>query len=127
MSELKPAENNHEEYGPTRRAFHIAVVNGLGALIGLAMAIPTLAYLFIPGRSRKQSGWVDAGDISKLQTGVPVEFSFEQSPVDGWRKVTEKKTAWVVKEADNRIVASLWTPPSEGSARPEKERLIAGS
>jgi Rieske Fe-S protein len=105
MSELKTAETKPEYYSPTRRAFHIVVFNLLGAIITFALAIPTLLYLFVPGRSRRQSGWVDAGDVSKLETGVPVELSFQQSTVDGWRHLTEKKTAWVVKEPDNKVVA----------------------
>jgi menaquinol-cytochrome c reductase iron-sulfur subunit len=105
MPELKHAENNSEQYSPTRRTFHIAAFNFLGALITFAMAIPTIAYLFVPSRSRKQTVWVDAGDIGKLEPGVPVELSFQQSTVDGWRHLTEKKTAWVVKEPDNNVVA----------------------
>ncbi len=88
-----------------RRDFHLAVIYILGALIGIALAIPTLIYLLIPPRARKQSGWVDAGDVSQLNPGAPVEMSFQQSRVDGWRVVTEKRTAWVVKTADNQVVA----------------------
>jgi Rieske Fe-S protein len=94
-----------EIYGSTRRAFHLAVVYTLGALIGLAMAIPTILYLLVPPKPRKQSGWIDAGDISQLTPGVPVALSFQESRLDGWRLETEKKTAWVVKEADSKIVA----------------------
>ena len=88
-----------------RRAFHLAVIYVLGALIGIALAIPTLIYLLLPPKTRKDTGWVDAGDVSQLTPGTAVEVSFQQNRVDGWRLVTEKKTAWVVKEADNSIVA----------------------
>jgi menaquinol-cytochrome c reductase iron-sulfur subunit len=94
-----------ELQGSTRRAFHLAVVYVLGALIGLAMAIPTVLYLLVPPKPRKQSGWIDAGDVSQLAPGVPVAMSFQESRLDGWKLTTEKKTAWVVKEADNKIVA----------------------
>ncbi len=89
----------------TRRVFHLAVIYALGAVIALAMAIPTAIYLLIPPRSRKQSGWIDAGDISQLKPGEPVELIFEQDRLDGWKLESEKRTAWVVKEADNKIVA----------------------
>jgi menaquinol-cytochrome c reductase iron-sulfur subunit len=91
--------------GTTRRVFHLAVIYALGAVIALAMAIPTAIYLLIPPRSRKQSGWIDAGDISQLKPGEPVELIFEQDRLDGWKLESEKRTAWVVKEADNKIVA----------------------
>lgn len=88
-----------------RRAFHLAVIYALGALMGIALAVPTIIYLLLPPRTRKTSGWVDAGDISQLTPGTPVEMSFQQSRVDGWRVLTEKKTAWVVKTPENKIVA----------------------
>jgi Rieske Fe-S protein len=92
-------------YSTTRRTFHLAVIYALGAVITLAMAIPTAIYLLIPPRSRKQSDWIDAGDISQLRPGEPVELIFEQDRLDGWKLESEKRTAWVVKEADNKIVA----------------------
>ena len=94
-----------EASGATRRAFHLAAVYILGALIGLALAIPTALYLLIPPRPRKQSNWIDAGDVSLLPAGSPVEMNFQQSRLDGWKLVTEKRTAWVVREPDNKIVA----------------------
>jgi Rieske Fe-S protein len=94
-----------EEYGSTRRTFYLSVVYVLGAIITLAMAIPTALYLLIPPRVRSRSNWIDAGDISALMPNVPVELSFQESRLDGWKVLTEKKTAWVVKEANNKIVA----------------------
>jgi Rieske Fe-S protein len=88
-----------------RRAFHLAVIYILGALISVVLAIPALIYLLVPPRSRKDSGYVDAGDISQLTPDSPVEMSFQDTRVDGWRVVTEKKTAWVVKTPDNKIIA----------------------
>jgi menaquinol-cytochrome c reductase iron-sulfur subunit len=106
MSEQKIIDTSDAElYGSTRRAFHLAAVYVLGALIALAMAIPTVLYLLVPPKPRKQSGWLDAGDVSQLTPGVPVALNFQQSTLDGWKLQTEKKTAWVVKEADNKIVA----------------------
>lgn len=103
---MTPDESNSQlAAAMPRRAFHLAVIYILGALIGLALAIPTLIYLLVPPRTRRNSAYVDAGDIAQLTPGVPVEMSFQQSRVDGWRVVTEKRTAWVVKEPDNKVVA----------------------
>jgi menaquinol-cytochrome c reductase iron-sulfur subunit len=77
----------------------------LGALIGLALTIPTALYLLVPPRFRKPSGFVDAGDISQIPPGIPTEMTFVESGVDGWRAVSQKKTAWVVKQANNSVVA----------------------
>jgi menaquinol-cytochrome c reductase iron-sulfur subunit len=99
------AASDVELYTSTRRAFHLAVIYVLGGIIGLAMAIPTVLYLLVPPKARKQSGWLDAGDISQLAPGIPVALSFQESRLDGWRLETEKKTAWVVKEPTGKIVA----------------------
>ena len=80
-----------EPQGSTRRAFHLAAVYILGALIGLAMAIPTILSLLVPPKPRKQSGFIDAGDISQLSSGVPVQLSFQENRLDGWKLQTEKR------------------------------------
>jgi len=100
-----PSETVVEPQGTTRRAFHLAAVYILGALIGIALAIPTILYLLVPPKPRRQSGFIDAGDVSQLTPGVPVQMNFEESRLDGWRLSTEKKTAWVVREPDNKVVA----------------------
>jgi menaquinol-cytochrome c reductase iron-sulfur subunit len=105
MSTPRLAQPAQEAEGSTRRAFYLILLNILGAIIGLALAIPTIMYLLIPPRSRKSSSFIDAGDISQLTPGTPVEMSFQKSRLDGWRLITEKRTAWVVKDADNNITA----------------------
>jgi len=102
---FRTATNTAEPAGYTRRSWHLAAIYVLGAIMGLALAIPTILYLFIPPRQRRRSQWIDAGDVSQLTPGSPVEMSFQESRIDGWRVITEKKTAWVVKEANNQIVA----------------------
>ena len=98
-------EPNTESSGSSRRTFHLAVIYGFGAIISALVAIPTALYLLIPPKARKDANYIDAGDISQLTPGTPVEMSFQETRFDGWRLITEKKTAWVVKEADNKILA----------------------
>jgi menaquinol-cytochrome c reductase iron-sulfur subunit len=93
------------DYSPTRRAFHLAVIYILGALIGLALAVPTAIYLLAAPRKRNNSKWIDAGDITQLSSTTPTELSFQENRVDGWRVSTEKRTVWVVKNSDSSIVA----------------------
>ena len=102
---FRTATNSAENGGYTRRTWHLAAIYLLGGIIGLALAIPTILYLFIPPRQRSRSQWIDAGDVRQLTPGSPVEMSFQESRIDGWRVITEKKTAWVVKEPNNQIVA----------------------
>ena len=89
----------------SRRTFQLLVLYFLSAFIAVALAVPTAIYLLIPPRFRKPSGYIDAGDISQLTTGVPTEMTFVESGVDGWRPVSQKRTAWVVKQPNNNVVA----------------------
>lgn len=92
----------------TRRSFYSAVINGLGALITAALALPAAAYLLIKPKSQKQGAWVDAADLNQLQIKKPEEVVFRRTRIDGWRVVNEKTTAWVVRMDDQNVVA--YTP-----------------
>jgi menaquinol-cytochrome c reductase iron-sulfur subunit len=88
-----------------RRGFYAQAIFALNAVIGAALAIPTLVYLLVPGKSKRKGDLIDAGDVSQLTPGLPVEMKFQRSRVDGWRVLTERRTAWVVKNTDNQITA----------------------
>lgn len=98
-----------ENQGSTRRGFCCAVIYGLGALIGAALAIPAALYLLLPPRTRKESEWVDAGDVTQLEPNQPQEVTFRRTRADGWKITSEKAKAWVVKKSDKNLVAySPW-------------------
>jgi len=75
------------------------------AAMSAALGLPALVFLLFPPKARKQNQWVDAGDIAKLPPNSPVELTFRRNRVDGWKVISEKSTAWVVKQADNSVVA----------------------
>jgi menaquinol-cytochrome c reductase iron-sulfur subunit len=89
----------------TRRGFFIAAINGLGALIGAAVAIPAAAYLLIRPKSETEGGFAEVGDVSQLKVGQPQEVLYERKRVDGWRKITEKTSTWLVKTDANTVIA----------------------
>lgn len=90
---------------PTRRRFYEAVIVGVQAVIGAALAIPAVAYLLGTSKPRRGPDWIEITDVSTLVPKTPVEVSFRKSTVDGWKVINEKKTAWVVKMPDNSVVA----------------------
>jgi menaquinol-cytochrome c reductase iron-sulfur subunit len=90
---------------PTRRSFYILAINGIMGLITAALAIPAAVYLLFPPKPRKGGGWVKTADLSTIPAGKPTEISFQRKRADGWQIVTEKTTAWVVKQPDNQVVA----------------------
>ncbi|MBV8731999.1 MAG: Rieske (2Fe-2S) protein, partial [Acidobacteriia bacterium] len=83
----------------------MVAIYGLWAIITAALGLPALIYLLVPPRMRRQSDWVDAGDISQLTPGAPVEMTFRRNRVDGWKVTSEKSTTWVVKMPNNQVVA----------------------
>jgi menaquinol-cytochrome c reductase iron-sulfur subunit len=89
----------------TRRNFYVSAIIGLWGIIATALGTPALIYLFFPPKAKHEEEWIDVGDVSKLQPGVPVEMVFRRNRKDGWRIVSEKSTAWVVKQASQEVVA----------------------
>jgi quinol---cytochrome c reductase iron-sulfur subunit, bacillus type len=93
------------ELPTTRRNFYILFINGVMGLIGAAVAIPAAIYLLFPPKARKENQWVKTADLSSIPTGKPTEISFQRQRADGWEVITEKTTAWVVKQPNNQVVA----------------------
>ncbi len=103
-----PEHVSHEpavELPPTRRNFYILFINGAMGLIGAALAVPAAIYLLFPPKARKAAEWVKTADLSSIPTGKPTEISFQRTRADGWQVITEKTTAWVVKQSDNQVIA----------------------
>jgi menaquinol-cytochrome c reductase iron-sulfur subunit len=86
-----------ETNGSTRRRFFVGAIYGLWAAMAAALGAPALAYLLLPPKLRREDEWVDAGDISRLAPDSPTEIVFRRNRIDGWRVISEKSTAWVVK------------------------------
>ena len=89
----------------TRRGFYIGAIYGIWAAIGAALGLPALIYLLFPPKAIKADEWIELGDVARLPAGSPVELTFRRNRVDGWKLISEKSTAWVVKSADNQITA----------------------
>ncbi|HUS06007.1 MAG TPA: ubiquinol-cytochrome c reductase iron-sulfur subunit [Bryobacteraceae bacterium] len=88
-----------------RRAFHLSVIYGLGAIITGALTIPAAIYLFFPPRVKKTANWVEAGDLAQMHPKIPEEVVFRRNRIDGWKVTSEKSTAWVVKTGEAEAVA----------------------
>lgn len=98
-----------DEGGTERRVFFLSFIFSIVGIIAAALGLPALAYLFFPPKTSKVANWVDAGSIADLKVGQPEELTFRRLQVDGWKIKSEKATAWVLKLADNDIVAySPW-------------------
>ncbi len=94
-----------EEPGRDRRQFLVAWIYGLWGLIGAALGVPAAGYLLFPPRARDQEEWVDAGEIAPLELRTPEEIVFRRNRRDGWKMISEKAAAWVVKLSETEVIA----------------------
>lgn len=97
--------NPPEIPGASRRSFHVAAMCAIWGAISTSLAAPALAYLFLPPKARKDESWINVGDITYLTPNQPVEMAFRRNRVDGWKVVSEKLTAWVVKAPSGKVSA----------------------
>ena len=89
----------------SRRNFYVVAIYGLWGAISAALGLPALVYLLFPPKAKKSGEWIEVGDIGRLAPLSPVELTFRRTRVDGWKVISEKSTAWVVKSADNQVTA----------------------
>ena len=89
----------------TRRTFYLSVIYGLWGIMGTALSIPAFIYLLFPPKARHEDEWLEAGDLAKIDAKTPTEVFFRRNRVDGWKIISEKSTAWVVKLPNDQVVA----------------------
>jgi menaquinol-cytochrome c reductase iron-sulfur subunit len=87
----------------TRRKFYVRVINVLGAVITAALALPAAAYLLIKPNSQDSGEFIEVADLNQLMPGKPEEVVYRRTRVDGWKRMEEKTTTWVVKTQDKTI------------------------
>jgi menaquinol-cytochrome c reductase iron-sulfur subunit len=94
-----------EEMIEKRRGFLVGSINAMMGAITAALGIPALGYLLVPAREKKQQNWIEAADLTKLMVNQPEQVIFQRVRRDGWKVVTEKAAAWVVKTGEQQVVA----------------------
>ena len=100
-----PHGSNSPGENLTRRNFYVGAIYAIGALISAALGIPAAAYLLFPPKAQKADEWIDIGETTRLTPNVPSEMTFRRNRVDGWKVISEKSTAWVVRGAGDQITA----------------------
>ncbi|MGH9672330.1 MAG: ubiquinol-cytochrome c reductase iron-sulfur subunit [Bryobacteraceae bacterium] len=93
------------EPSPSRRIFLVAWIYGLWAVISAALGLPAAVYLLFPPKVARKDDWVDAGDLAQFPMKAPEEIVFRRNRKDGWRVISEKATAWIVRLSDKEAVA----------------------
>jgi len=88
-----------------RRSFFGRATQFLGGLIAGGLGIPAAMYLLRGPKTIAPGGYVDAADLSQMKPRVPEEVSFQRIRKDGWKLISEKSTAWVVKLSETEVAA----------------------
>ncbi len=89
----------------SRRRFHVTVIYGLTSLISAGFGIPALLYLILPSKKQNKQEFVEIGDLSGIRAGQPEEIVFRRSRQDGWKRISEKTSAWVMRLEGGQVVA----------------------
>ncbi|HEY7338823.1 MAG TPA: Rieske 2Fe-2S domain-containing protein [Bryobacteraceae bacterium] len=89
----------------TRRSFYVHAINLLGSLVAAAAAIPAIAYLLGRPKTRESAEWIGVADLSQLQIGQPEEIVYNRKRMDGWQRVDEKTSTWMVRTSSETVVA----------------------
>jgi menaquinol-cytochrome c reductase iron-sulfur subunit len=80
-----------EEKKIGRRQFMSIVTWAVGALIGLALGVPGVAYIVGPALQRQEEDeWIRLGSIAKVDLGTPTLFKAK----------IERRTGWIVSEEE---------------------------
>jgi menaquinol-cytochrome c reductase iron-sulfur subunit len=105
MEPLSNLADASGENSATRRSFCVGAIYTMWGVIAAALGLPASAYLLRPPKTRASEEWIDIGDVTTLEPGQPVEMVCRRNRTDGWKVISEKVTAWVVKTPDKGVVA----------------------
>lgn len=88
-----------------RRSFVEIAIFGLTSLIGAALGLPAVAYLFGRKTASGVTPWVEVARVDEIAPGEPREIRFERKRVDGWKTLSEQSSVWVLKDANGEVIA----------------------
>src|SRR4051794_28427114 len=90
-----------------RRRFYSTLIFGIWTLISMTTGTFAAVYSLVPhSRARgRKAGWIDIADVSDLNLDAPREVVFHQNRTDAWKVSRQKITAWLIRQADNSVIA----------------------
>jgi menaquinol-cytochrome c reductase iron-sulfur subunit len=84
----------------------------IGGLIGVAIGIPSIAYLFSPSlRETGDDSLIDLGPLENFPIGAPTRFDFTLTRVNGWERTAVNYGLYVVRrnESEARVFSDICT------------------
>jgi Rieske Fe-S protein len=96
----------------SRRDFIKATTAVVGSLIGVAIGLPSIAYLLSPSlRKTEDESVVDLGPLDTYPIGIPKLFEFTRTKVNGWERTGLSYGVFVLRqtEKDVRVFSDICT------------------
>ena len=90
----------------SRRNFLAIATGAIGAVIGVVIAIPAVAYVIGPALQRRtQENWVRLGPTSKVELGTPTLFKTNVESQTGWIMTEEEVSVYVLTDDGREYLA----------------------
>jgi menaquinol-cytochrome c reductase iron-sulfur subunit len=106
----------------TRRDFHRIATIGLGAMVGLVLAVPGVAYIVSPLRKKgRDETFETLTRLNALEVGVPRSFAIIAERHDAWVKYPPEPvgSVWLIRQPpgnESRVIALSSECPHLGCA-----------
>lgn len=89
-----------------RRQFMSWVTGAIGAIIGLGLGIPAIAYIVGPSLKKEETqDWIGLGSTEKVDLGIPTLFKAKIQRQAGWIVNEEEISVFVFTENGREFVA----------------------
>ena len=90
----------------SRRNFLAIATGAIGAVIGIVIAIPAVAYIVGPALQRRTGeNWVRLGPTSKVEIGNPTLFKTSVENQTGWIVSKDELSVYVLTEDGREYIA----------------------
>jgi menaquinol-cytochrome c reductase iron-sulfur subunit len=89
----------------SRRDFIKVTTVSVGAIIGAAIGLPSIAYLIDPAlKAGKTDAWIPLGKLTAFDVGKPTLATFTRSKVNGWEKTVNSYGVFVLRTSDTETL-----------------------
>lgn len=83
-----------------RRTFLVRFIQSIHALIGATLAFVVGGAVVAPSFTRRQSSWLQAGDLSLLEDGLPLPVTLRVARADGATEIIDRRVVYLVRAGD---------------------------
>jgi menaquinol-cytochrome c reductase iron-sulfur subunit len=87
----------------SRRSFFSWLITASAGLVGVSLAVPLAGYVASPALKRRGKEWVEAGSVTDLPVGVPVQHDLVMHITDGYQAIVSRKGVWALRRPSGEV------------------------